>query len=166
MNINKSKGIVLRVLLCAALITHHLSLISASAQGLPLIRNYTAAEYDGHNRNYDIEIGSDGTVFVANFEGLLYYDRARWRIIHTPDVSRVTVVYCDSKNTVWVGGYNYFAQVEKQANGELYLQQIGKDGLFKGEVMEIFEDGGSLQFVASDNNIYEVSDLLLTFPKK
>ena len=66
------------------------------AQGLPLIRNYTAAEYGGHNRNYDIEIGEDGTVFVANFEGLLYYDHARWRIIHTSNNRRVTVIYRDS----------------------------------------------------------------------
>ena len=132
--------------------------LAVGAQGLPLIRNYTAAEYGGHNRNYDIEIGEDGTVYVANFEGLLYYDHARWRILHTSDINRVTVVYLDSKNTLWVGGYNYFARLQKRANGELYLQQIAKTGHFHGEVMEIFEDGGSLQFVASDNIIYEVKD--------
>ena len=46
------------------LITH-----SIKAQGLPLIRNFTAAEYGGHNRCYDIEMDEDGTVYVANFEG-------------------------------------------------------------------------------------------------
>ena len=45
--------------------------LASAAQGLPLIRNYTAAEYGAHNRNFDVEIGEDGTVFVANFEGLL-----------------------------------------------------------------------------------------------
>ena len=138
----------------------------AGAQGLPLIRNFTAMEYGGHNRSYDIETGEDGTVFVANFEGLLYFDRAQWRMIHTPDISRITVVYRDSKNTVWVGGYNFFARLQTRANGELYLQQIAKKGQFNGEVMEIFEeegDGenqssdGALQFVASDNNIYAVN---------
>ncbi len=128
------------------------------AQGLPLIRNYTATEYGGHNRNYDVEIGEDGTVFVANFEGLLYYDRAQWRMIHTSEVSRVTVVYRDSKNTVWVGGYNYFARLQARANGELFLQQVGQSGQFSGEVMEIFEEDDMLLFVASDNNIYEVKD--------
>ncbi len=129
--------------------------LPARAQGLPLIRNFTAAEYGGHNRNYDIEIGEDGTVFVANFEGLLYYDRAQWRIIHTSNNRRVTVIYRDSRNTVWVGGYNFMARLQKQANGELFLQQFGEEGLFSGEVMEIFEEGESLQFVAG-NNIYEV----------
>ena len=158
---NSFKTIALVVLLqfCAvanfSLFTYHLSLLHA--QGLPLIRNYTAAEYGGHNRCYDIEIDDDGTVFVANFEGLLYYDRSRWRVLHSPDISRVTVVYRDSKNTIWVGGYNFFARLQKRANGELLMQQVGENGLFEGEVMEIFEDGGSLQFVASDNYIYEVN---------
>ncbi len=132
--------------------------LAAGAQGLPLIRNFTAAEYGGHNRNYDIEIGEDGTVFVANFEGLLYYDHVQWRIIHTTDINRITVVYRDSKNTVWVGGYNYMARVQRRANGELFLQPLEKMDLFKGEVLEIFEDNGSLQFVVTDNTIYEIRE--------
>ena len=156
-----------RMVLCLALFTIHCSLFtSVSAQGLPLIRNFTAAEYGGHNRCYDIEIGADGTVFVANFEGLLYYDRSRWRVIHSPDISRITVVYRDSKNTIWVGGYNYFARLEKRANGELFMQQVGESGLFEGEVMEIFENGGTVQFVASDNNIYEVNGNTISLMKR
>ena len=130
--------------------------LPVASQGLPLIRNYTAAEYGGHNRNYDIEIGEDGTVFVANFEGLLYFDRAQWRMIHAPELRRVTVVYRDSKNAIWVGGYNFIARLKKRANGELYMQQISGKDTFKGEVIEIFEEGASVQFVVSDNNIYEI----------
>jgi len=153
LNICKRK--LLRLLLCAAIFNFQFSIFNLHAQGLPLIRNFTAAEYGGHNRCYDIEIGVDGTVFVANFEGLLYYDRARWRILYAPDISRVTVVYRDSKDIVWVGGFNFFARLQRRDNGELFMQQIGK-GLFEGEVLEIFEDDGKLQFVASDNNIYKV----------
>jgi len=159
--------------MCAALLIAHCSLLisTSAAQGLPLIRNFTAEEYDAHNRNFDIEIGEDGTVFVGNFEGLLYYDRAQWHILHTPDLSRITVVFRDSKNNIWVGGYKFFARVKKLANGTLALDPIGKKDLFKGEVMEIFESdanqqharngkrgstSGTIQFVASDNNIYEV----------
>ena len=35
----------------------------------------------------------EGNIYVANFEGLLYYDHAEWRIIRTPGTTRVTVVY-------------------------------------------------------------------------
>ena len=130
--------------------------LPVASQGLPLIRNYMAAEYGGHNRNYDIEIGEDGTVFVANFEGLLYFDRARWRMIHAPELRRVTVVYRDKKNTIWVGGFNFIARLQKRPNGELYMQQISGKDTFKGEVIEIFEEEASVQFVVSDNNIYEI----------
>ena len=95
-------------------------------------------------------------MFVGNFDGLLYYDRAQWRIIHAPELRRATVVYRDSKNTFWVGGLDYLARLRKRTNGELYLQQVGRKGQFAGEVMEIYEEGASLQFVAGDNNIYEV----------
>ncbi len=151
---------ICRLLLCVACLLLHFSCLitPAKAQGYPLIRNYTAAEYGAHNRNYDIDIGADGTVFVANFEGLLYYDRAQWRIIHTPDINRTTVVYRASDDVIWVGGYNFFARVETKKNGDLTLKRVGRADLFRGEVMEIFERDGTLQFVASDNNIYEVKN--------
>ena len=155
------------MLLCAVffILQTLLFISSAGAQGLPLIRNYTAAEYGGHNINFDIEIGEDGTVFVGNFDGLLYYDRAQWRIIHAPELRRATVVYRDSKNTFWVGGLDYLARLRKRTNGELYLQQVGRKGQFAGEVMEVFEEGASLQFVAGDNNIYEVRDTTVSLLK-
>ena len=149
-----------RIVMCAcSLLTGFFFLVphSACAQGLPLIRNFTAAEYGAHNINYDIEIGVDGTVFVANFEGLLYYDRAHWRLIHTPENRRVTVVYRASDNRIWVGGYNFFAFLQQKANGELTMQRVGKVGMFTGEVMEIYEKDGAVMLVASNNIIYEVS---------
>ena len=137
----------------------------ALAQGFPAIRNYSAAEYGAHNRNFDMTIGEDGTVFVANFEGLLYYDRAQWRIIHTSDINRITVVYRAKDNTIWVGGYNYFARLQKKSNGEIYLERMGRSDLFNGEVLEIFEADGvesqssnSVFFFVNDGSLYEVKD--------
>ena len=170
MKTNISKTIVLVVLLQLCAVANFSLFISPfsllRAQGLPLIRNYTAAEYGAHNRNFDIEIGEDGTVFVANFEGLLYYDRAQWRIIHTPENRRVTVVYRASDNRIWVGGYNFFALLQRKANGELFMERVGKVGLFTGEVMEIYEKDGAVQVVASNNIIYEVSGGDLKFKKQ
>ena len=161
MKTNISKTIVLVVLLQLCAVANFSLFISPfsllRAQGLPLIRNYTASEYGAHNRNFDIEIGEDGTVFVANFEGLLYYDRAQWRLIHTPENRRVTVVYRARDNRIWIGGYNFFALLQRKANGELFMERIGKVGMFTGEVMEIYEHDGVVQFVASNNTIYEVN---------
>ena len=134
----------------------------AVAQGLPLIRNYTAEEYGGHNRNFDIEIDKDGTVYVANFEGLLYYDRAQWRIVRAPELNRVTTIYHDTENTICVGGYNFTARLQKRANGVLYLQKISDESAEENEILDgIIQteklDGG-LQVQVRKNNGLAITD--------
>ena len=147
-----------------SLFTLHFS--TAFAQGVPFIRNYTTADYHAHNRNFDVEIGNDGTVFVANFEGLMYYDNAEWRLLHTPGITRVTVVYCDHYGTIWVGGYNYFGRIIYKPNGELELQRIGSNNLFRGEVLEIWEEKGKLQFLVNDGNLFKVDHDQVELVKK
>lgn len=149
-----------------AILNLMLIMTSAWGQGIPFIRNFTVEDYHANNTNYDIEIDKYGNVFVANFEGLLYYDYAEWRIIHTPGITRITVVYRASDDTIWVGGYNYFGKVVKKANGEIALQRVAGANLFRSEVTEIFEHEGSLQFVADNGVIYQVKDGQVTVRKE
>ena len=135
-----------------------LLLTTAHGQGIPFIRNFSADEYHANNTNFDIDTDERGNVFVANFEGLLYYDYAEWRMIHTPGITRVTVVYRATDNNIWVGGYNYFGKVVRKDNGEITLQRIGKQDLFRGEVQEIFEIDGKLLFVVNNGFIYQVNN--------
>lgn len=128
------------------------------SQGYPVIRNFTQKEYKAHNVNFDLDTDKNGTVFVANFEGLMYYDKAEWRIIHTPGITRVTVVMCDKDGNIWVGGYNYFGRVVTKPNGELALERIGDADTFHGEVLEIFEKDNKLQFIVNDDHIYQLVD--------
>jgi signal transduction histidine kinase len=139
--------------------------MAAAAQGIPFIRNYKSTDYHAHNMNFDIEVGTDGTVYVANFEGLLYYDRAEWHIIHTPGITRVTVVKCTDDGTVWVGGYNFFGRIEKKSNGERYLHRVGKSGLFHGEIQEIWESDGALSVLVNDGSTYRVEGDSVTLKK-
>ena len=143
-----------------------LAAVSASAQGVPFLETFTPEEYGGHCINFDIKTGQEGTVFVANFEGLMYYDYAEWRIIRTPGITRVTVVFRAKDNTIWVGGYNYFGKVVRKSNGEIMLKRIGGQDLFHGEVTEIYEYDGELLFVADDATIYRVKDNKVSVKKK
>ena len=118
-----------------------MNVLAGFAQGIPFVRNYTSGDSAAHNRNFDVEIGNDGTVYVANFEGLLYYDHAEWRVIHTPGITRINVVKRDRHGVIWVGGYNYFGRVEKDKRGSLVLHQTGRTGFFRGEVEAIWEKG-------------------------
>ena len=143
--------------LLAALAVLCLTLM-AHGQGIPFIRNFTVEDYHANNTNFDIETDESGNVFVANFEGLLYYDFVEWRLVHTPGITRVTVVYRAKDNTIWVGGYNYFGKVVIKANGEIALRRVGKEDLFRGEVKEIYELDGELLFIADNAVVYQVKD--------
>ncbi len=144
--------------LIVLLFTMHLSLFSASAQGIPFIRIFTAAEYKANNMNFDVVTDEFGNVFVANFEGLMYYDYANWRMLHTPGITRVTACVKTEDNTIWVGGYNYFGKVSRKSNGEVYLERIGSADNFVGEVLEIFEKDGEVLFAVDNGNVYYVKD--------
>ena len=127
------------------------------AQGIPFIRNLTAEEYHGHNRNFDILALDDGTVFVANFEGLLYFDNAEWQMLHTPDIANLTTLFRDHRGMVWAGGYNYIGHVAVSANGSLRLQRIGSGKEFDGEVQQISERNGYIEFTVSDGTVCQVA---------
>ena len=129
---------------------------SVSAQGIPYLRNYMSTEYKGHNQNFDVIAANDGTLYAANFEGLLYYDGSDWRIIHTPGISRITAVFQDSKGTLWTGGYNYFGYLKVDEHGNLYMQPCTAKHAFHGEVQWIFEQEGTIFFLASDKEVYSV----------
>ena len=144
----------MRTLLLSILLT--LLASTGWSQGIPFIRNYTATEYGGHNQNFDIMTGDDGTVYVANFEGLLYYDHAEWHMLHTPGVTRITALFRDSKGTIWTGGYNYIGYVEIAANGCPTLHSIVNNKTFHGEVQWIWERDGNLFFLVSDKEIYTI----------
>ena len=140
----------------AMLLGCHLSLWS---QGMPFFRNFASTEYAAHNQNFDIVADDDGTVYVANFEGLLYYDNAQWRIIHTPGITRVTKLYRDSRGTLWTGGYNYIGRLETDPKGILRLKAINHgEPPLRGEVMKIWETQGRMFMRMSDGRHYSLGD--------
>ena len=141
-------------------------LTGATAQGLPFFQNFSAKQYGGHKYNFDITIDKNGIVYFANFEGLLYYDNAEWRIIHTKGISRITSVFQDSKGKIWTGGYNYFGFVKVSNNGALVLQEYDEHHEFKGDVKHIWESKGEIYFslsnekayIAKKNTIYQATE--------
>ena len=110
--------------------------VKAEGRGIPFFRNFSSKEYMAHNRNYDIACDEYGTVFVANFEGLLYYDGATWRKIHTPGISRVTRLARGENGRIWVGGYNVFGYLKPDKKGRIQLQTIVSDA-DKGALSEV-----------------------------
>ena len=126
------------------------------ALGIPLLKNYMSEEYQAHNINFDIYTGKNGIVYAANFEGLLYYDKAEWHIIHTPGITRVTSLYCDKQERIWAGGYNFLGYLKTNEQGILYLHAINIGGL-RGEISQLHETNGQLTFRLSNGKSYQVN---------
>lgn len=116
-----------RLLIIFALFISNSTIALADGRCVPFFRNYSAQEYKAHNRNFDIACDNFGNIFVANFEGLLYYNGATWNKIHTPGISRVTRVARDKNGRIWVGGYNIFGYLVTDKQGRLKLQTIVSD---------------------------------------
>ena len=126
-------------------------------RGVPFMRNYSAQEYGAHNRNFDIICGDNGQVFIANFEGLLYFDQAAWHVLHTKGIHRLTALFNDKKGHIWVGGYNYIGYLVHEKNGSLGIKDLlpSNDVPFHGQVEEIWQDAsGSICLEISDHSVY------------
>lgn len=143
-----------------------LTTLTASAQGVPFLRNYVADDYLAHNRNFDLTIGESGTVYVANFEGLLYFDHVSWHTLYTPGITRVTVSFRDKNNVIWVGGYNYFGKIMQKENGSLWLKRVGGPGSFRGEIQELWKEGDTFYFLNNDGTLYQVKNDSISPVKK
>jgi len=137
-----------------------LSVLTAQADrtqlGVPYFVNYTATDYSGNNRNSDVLVDDNGFVFVANFEGLLYFDQASWKMTHLKSLTRPTALYRDSKGTIWVGGYNYFGHISVKSNGTFELNSVEKEISLLGEVVKIWEENGSIAFLLTNDSVYGV----------
>ena len=131
----------------------------AENRGLPYLQNFTAEDYGAHSRNYDVVCDSHGTVYVANFEGLLYYDGATWRKIHTTDINRITRVARDRQDRIWIGGYNVFGYLEATKNGQLIIKYIeSKEGKNEfGEISDIVFKEDDVIFYNTENVRYALN---------
>lgn len=146
-----------RIIVC--LLVTVWSLVSFANQGVPFFVNFTSAEYNAHNRNFDVICDNYGSVYIANFEGILYYDQSTWRVIHTPGISRITVFYKDSSSRIWVGGYNLLGYLAASPRGTLCLKVISSDRGTNslGEVAYIKEVNKRICVYSSTNQRYVVA---------
>lgn len=96
--------------------------------GIPFFRNYSAGQYNAHNRNFDVLCDGEGHVFFANFEGLLIFDNVEWKIVHTPDISRVVGLGMDDDGTVWLEGINLTGRVESVDGDSVRVSFTQSDG--------------------------------------
>lgn len=128
---------------------------SSSMTGRPFFRNFSAEEYGGHSRNFDIECDSTGVVYIANFEGLITWDGVRWTMMHTPGISRITSLYKADDGNIWFGGFNVLGYLDNDKQPHYIASDTDTLSTF-GEVTRIKWTEDHISFVA-EGSTYRVS---------
>ncbi len=136
----------LLLLLLLSLLSMFPKASAVPTRGIPFFVNYAPSDYRAHNRNFDVITDGAGRVYVANFEGLLYYDQTQWHTVHTPGIFRVTRLFQASDGRIWVGGFNLFGYLEAGPQGRLAIHYVfSKNNKgFIGEVTAIGEEKGRI----------------------
>jgi len=92
--------------------------ISAVAQDLPPIVQYTTGIYNAGNQNWMISQDDNGYLYFANNSGLLEYNGTAWNLYPTPNetiLRSVKVV----EDRIYTGAYMEFGYWKRQADGSL-----------------------------------------------
>ena len=132
---------------------------SETFTGKPFFRNFSAAEYSGHSRSFDVICDNTGKVYVGNFEGLLIWDGISWEMYHTPGISRITALYLDEEKRIWFGGHNVFGYIDDN-DTPCYLSSDKDSTLVFGEVSDIFTENGDISFIADGESYHVLGDLV------
>ena len=105
-----------RLLLLLLLFT--LPHLRTAAQVLPPVVNYPPDTYRAGPQNWGMAQDENGFLFVANNDGLLEFDGARWRFYPSPNESILRGVAAIGER-VYTGGYREFGYWERTARGRL-----------------------------------------------
>ncbi len=77
-------------------------------------------------QNYCVVQNSRGIVFVCNVEGILEFDAEQWKLWRLPNRELVHSMAVAADDTVYVGGYNIFGYLRRNAAGEAVFEDLTK----------------------------------------
>lgn len=87
---------------------------------VPIVRNYTAADYLGGRQNWSLSQDSQGLIYVGNNSTLLEFDNNVWKHHSMPDRDLVREVYVAEDGRIYCGAYEEFGYFERSGDGLEY----------------------------------------------
>lgn len=93
------------------------------AQESPPIEKFTTDDYGGANQNWMISQGSNKFIYVANNEGLLEYNGAKWKLYPSPNNTIIRAVRVVGER-IYTGCYMEFGFWERDKLGKLVYQSL------------------------------------------
>ncbi|MGB3590769.1 MAG: LuxR family transcriptional regulator [Nonlabens sp.] len=102
------------------------TVITSVAQELPPVQNFSPSDYAAGNQNWMISQDSKGYLYVANNQGLLSHDGARWTLNETPNGSIIRSVHVVN-DTVYSGFYMDYGYWTRSKTGDLDYTSLTND---------------------------------------
>ncbi|CAH8293797.1 YXYXY domain-containing protein [Mariniflexile fucanivorans] len=93
------------------------------AQELPPIQKFSPTDYDGENQNWMISQAPNKFIYVANNEGLLEYNGAKWTMYPSPNNTIIRAVNA-IENRIYTGCYMEFGFWERDVFGKLHYKSL------------------------------------------
>ena len=132
--------------------------ISAQAQinknGVPLIQNYKAEDYDAHDQNWAITQDNRGYMYFGNTHGVLEYNGKSWRKIEVSNNSMVRSLAVDTSNTIFVGAVDEFGYLAPNEIGLLEYKSLSEKLNINqkiGDVWKTYTNDDTAYFCTYDN---------------
>ena len=92
---------------------------------LPPVTSYNSSDYSAASQNWGLSTDKDGTLYVANNEGLLRFDGQRWEVFTLPNKTIIRSVFCLG-DRIYTGSYEEFGYWKKDDYGSLNYTSLSK----------------------------------------
>lgn len=132
------------------------AIISVTAQ-LPVLRNFSPADYNSGTQNWCVSQTDDGRMLFANNTGLLCFDGYRWTQMSIPNHTNIRAVLYDNKRgVIYAGATNEFGYYSHDAatNSLRFHSLAGEladDERNFGEIWAIHDMNGDIVFQGKSN---------------
>ena len=117
---------------------------------LPLIHNFSKADYHAGLQNWDLAQGPGGEIYVGNTYGVLCYDGYEWTLTQLPGGAVARSLLMDG-NRLYVGSYMDFGYMERDEYGTLQYTSLWPQGYaaHDDEIWNIVRDSKGMIYFQS-----------------
>jgi diguanylate cyclase (GGDEF)-like protein len=131
-----------------------------SLHGMPLLRRFTAEDYNATPSHWALATDRDGRLFVGNSEGVLRYDGETWSLVELPGKQLGRDVVRGDDARIYVASYDSFGWLQTSPDGETVYQELMTAAGLKGKARNV---GNVWQIVATPEGVYFRADTTLHF---
>lgn len=86
--------------------------------------SFSKLDYEAGTQNWNITQDKQGRIYVANNEGLLVYDGARWQGFTLPNHTIVRSIHFGADGKLYVGGQDEFGYFQADGRGHLKFHSL------------------------------------------